>query len=234
MKFTEEELWQAATRLQQKQLSQLPPEETCDYELSSATKQKMQELITQVNQGEIAQAPVRMGWQYYARRGTAAVLLCFLLACITMPEVVLAGCQKLIQVVETIFEEYTEFHYTSNVPADTVFMPLTLNYIPDGLKEVEREENGKELWIAYADHTGKIVLDLQQEMLTEDMASGYIVDTEDAQIETVIIQNEEVLWISKGKGIQFIWVHVPYRITGQTKLAQEELTEILQQIEFAK
>lgn len=234
MKFTDEELQQAAIRLQQKQLAQLPPEETCSYEMSPAAKQQMQELITQVNRGKIGQAPVRMGWQYYARRGTAAILLCFFLACLTMPEVVLAGCQKLIEVVETIFEEYTEFHYTSNAAADTEFVPLTLNYIPDGLEEVEREKNSIGLRIAYADSEGKKVFVLRQELLTEDMVSGYIVDTENAQIETVMIQNEEVLWISKGEGIQFIWVHEPYRITGQARLSQEELTEILQQIELAK
>ncbi len=46
----------------------------------------MQELIGKVKAGKIKQARARMGWQYYVKHGIAAVLLCFLLSCVVMPE----------------------------------------------------------------------------------------------------------------------------------------------------
>lgn len=234
MRFTEEQLRQAAMRVQEKQMAQLPPEEECQDVLSPAYQKRMQELIAQVKRGEVKLEPLRMGWQYYARRGTAAVLLCFLLACLSMPEVVMAGCQKLIEVVETIFEEYTEFRFTSDVAADTQFVPLTFHYLPDGLIEAEREEDSKEMFIAYADQTGRIVLDLQQDLLEENAVSTYIVDTEDTQTELVQLKGSEVRLIYKGKRIQFLWIYDSYMITGQTVLSQEEIMTILQQASFSE
>lgn len=138
----------------------------------------MQRLIAEWKQGNIQPDKVHMGWQYYTRNSIAAVLLCFLLACFTMPEVVQAGCQRIIEAVETVFEEYTEYRYHSNAAGDTEFVPLQFGYLPEGLDEIEREENADSIDLLYMDETTGQYFNIYQKILTEINNSTYIVDTE--------------------------------------------------------
>ena len=231
-KISEKELRQAAIQAEAYLQAQLPAPESCTDHGSAQLEQRLQQLLAQVQRGEIMPAPLRMGWQYYTRNSAAAVLLCFLLACITMPEAVMAGCQTVIQAVKSVLVEYTEFHYTSTAPADTKFVPLQFGYLPEGLDEIEREENEDSLRIVYADELGNRQFILRQELLTEDMNSTHIVDTEDTQVEIVVLQGEEVTFIYKEERIQFVWMHDSYMITGQTRLEEKEVIKILQSTRF--
>ena len=73
-----------------------------------------------------------------------------------------------------------------------------------------------------------------QDLLTENSGSVYIVDTENARQETVWIHNEAVTFIYKEKRIHFIWLHHAYRISGQTNLSKEETIKILEQITYVQ
>lgn len=228
MKFTEEELRQAAIRVQNRHLAQLTPKEQCADTFRASYAQQMQELILQAKAGRIQAAPLRMGWQYYTSRGTAAVVLCFLLACVAMPEVVQAGCQKIIEAVETVFEEYTEYRYTSTASTDITFVPLTLGYLPEGLEKINKNENPTGIRLAYADKTGKKQFVIHQELLTKDRTSTYIVDTESAKIEKMFIQEKELTLITKDNQIQFLWIFDAYRITGKSNLSKVDVIKILE------
>lgn len=146
MKFTEEELRRAAVRVQEKQLAQLPPHEACIDAFSPAYAQSIQQLIEKMKRGQFAQTVAPMGWQYYTRRSIAAILLCFLLACAAMPKAVMAGYQKMLDIVQIIYETYTEFYYNSHIVDEIQFVPLQITYLPHNLKEVMREER-KNLYI---------------------------------------------------------------------------------------
>ena len=229
-RISEKELRQAAIQAEAYLQAQLPTPESCTNRGSAQLEQRLQQLLAQVQRGEIMPASLRMGWQYYTRNSAAAVLLCFLLACITMPEAVMAGCQTVIQAVKSVLVEYTEFHYTSTAPADTKFVPLQFDYLPEGLEEIEREEDETRLSVDFANEAGQRIFVLRQELVTEDENSTYIVDTENAQVETVILQGEEVTLIYKEERIQFVWWHGSYLITGQTRLEKNEIVKILEQV----
>ena len=226
-KISEKELRQAAVQAEAYLQAQLPAPESCTDHGSAQLEQTLQKLLAQVQRGEITPAPLHMGWQYYTRNSAAAVLLCFLLACITMPEAVMAGCQTVIQAVKSVLVEYTEFHYTSTAPADTKFVPLQFGYLPEGLVETEREENETELFLSFDKDNTYIII--TQKLLSEDTSHTYIVDTEDAEQKTLTIQGEEVHFIYKENRIQFIWLHGSYKITGQSNLPEDEVIKILEQ-----
>lgn len=230
MKLTEEQLRRAAKLAQQKDLARLPE---CDtIVISSRLEQKMQNLIKQMQHGEIQPARAAMGWRYYTRNGIAAVLICFLLTCAAMPQAVIAGCQRLIQMVETVFEEYTQQEYTSNASADIQFVPVTFGYMPDRMIETKQEQIENSLRIVLENsETGQIFV-LRQELLTEDTISTYIVDTEEAEKETLLILGETVEFIQKNGQIKFVWNHTAYRITGKTNLPMNEVTKILEATQF--
>ncbi|MBR2009618.1 MAG: DUF4367 domain-containing protein [Peptococcaceae bacterium] len=230
MKLTEEQLRRAAKLAQQKDLARLPEADT--ILVSPRMEQKMQTLITQVKRGEITPARASMGWRYYTRNGIAAVLIGFLLTCAAMPEVVIAGCQRLIQMVETVFEEYTQQEYTSNASAESTFVPVSFGYMPEGMVEVEREQAEDSLRIKLENSETAQIFVLRQELLTEEGTSTYIIDTEDAITETVVVLGESVEFIQKEEQLQFVWVHAAYRITGKTNLPQKETIRILKYTKF--
>ena len=231
-KISEKELRQAAIQAEAYLQAQLPAPESCTDHGSAQLEQRLQQLLAQVQRGEITSAPLRMGWQYYTRNSAAAVLLCFLLACITMPEAVMAGCQTVIQAVKSVLVEYTEFHYTSTAPADTKFVPLQFGYLPEGLDEIEREENEDSIDLLYMDETTGQYFNIYQKMLTEINNSTYIVDTENTMMEKLLLKAETIQLIEKDGRCYFDWLHGVYHISGQTNLSKEELTAILAQITF--
>lgn len=235
MKLTENQLRRAAQLAQHKDFSRL--QETDDVIVSPRMEQNMQALMEQVQRGELKPARASMGWRYYTKTGIAAVLVCFLLTCVTMPQAVLAGCQRLIQMVETVFEEYTQQEYTSTASADTVFVPVTFGYMTEGMVETTREEWPADLYIVLEKREeGQLLkyFTLEQNLLTEDGTMTYIYDTEDAVIETVLISGESVEFVKKEGKILYVWLHQAYLITGQTNLSHEETLKILEQVKFDK
>lgn len=229
MKLDETLLSRAAVLVRDRELQQLPDEKDCpEYVFSEKFEQEMQRLIEQVAKGEIQQNRVKWGWPYYARQGLAAVLICFLLVCFTMPEAVQAGCQRLVDVIETIVTEYTEYHYHSYALGNAEFVPLKIGYLPENLQLVEQDIGKRSYAVVFRD--GEMYFTLEQIMLTEEDGMGYIVDTENSQTEKKKIGSYEVLLISKDKSYNYVWTYEEYFMTGQSNLKKDELIKILENI----
>ena len=130
-----------------------------EHQFSEQFLGKMIPLLQDARRGTVKAAEYIMGWQYYAKQGMAAVLICFLLACAAMPETVLAGYHKLIEVVETIYEEYTEFRYIYENKEEEAFEPLKLNYLPNDLKIIEEKETKNSLNLLYVNCNNKLNID---------------------------------------------------------------------------
>lgn len=231
MKFTEDELRAAAVEARRYMLSQLPDEDSCQHCFSEQFEQDMEVLRRKVRANQVAQKQAFLGWPYYARRGIAAVLLCFVLACFTMPETVLAGYRYLIEVIETVWDEYTEFRYHSDASADTEFQPLELQYLPEGMEEVRREERAGKLNIVCADKEKGYYLDIYQKIILESNNTKYVIDTEGINPKSIIINDEVVLLFYKDEWIYFNWLYGGYYIGGQTNLPEEQIIKILKQSE---
>jgi len=233
MEISDEKLQKAAKAIAKAEVEQWKNFESYpDPSLSESFQQKMRALIHDVEAGNVKHAKARMGWQYYTKRSMAAVIVCFLLTCAVMPEVVMAGCQKILSIIETVFEEYTEFHIVSNIGGKSQFNPITLNYLPEGVTEAGREEHDTVLRLVYQNEEGENLLIINQRTFSKDAEHNYIADTEDAQIEYYTIQNEPVQMIIKGGIIQFLWGHGAYFINGQTTLPMDELIRILNNVEM--
>lgn len=230
MKFTEDELRAAAVEVRRYMLSQLPDEDSCQHCFSEQFEQDMEALRRKVRANQITQKQAFWGWPYYARRGIAAVLLCFVLACFTMPETVLAGYRYLIEVIETVWDEYTEFRYHSDASADTEFQPLELQYLPEGMEEVRREERAGKLNIVCADKEKYFILN--QELVQKEFDKTFGIDTENTKREIIKVKDDDVYLIIKEARVQYVWVHGYYQINGRTNVSLGELEKILNGIMF--
>ena len=231
MRFTEEELRRAAVRVQERQLAMLPPKEACTDRFSPAYARKMEQLILDMERGKVPQAVASMGWPYYMRRSVAAILLCFLLACVAMPDAVMAGYQKMLEAVQKIYEVYTEYLYHSHITNDTEFTPLEPIYLPEGMEEVRRINRKQGIDLIYIDKEQGKYFRIYQCLLTEQFSTTYIVDSENADLEVIYLGVEEIKLLYKDGKISFLWMHDSYKITGKTNLSKTELLRILQSIE---
>ncbi len=232
MKFTEDELRAAAVEARRYMLRQLPDEDSCQHCFSEQFEQDMEALRRKVRANQVAQKQAFLGWPYYARRGIAAVLLCFVLACFTMPETVLAGYRYLIEVIETVWDEYTEFRYHSDASADTEFQPLELQYLPEGMEEVRREERDDGIRLICMNRESKQHFSIQQKLLTEEYSMNAITDTQEVGTEIIMIQNEKIKLIFKEDQIYYCWLKTNYYIDGKTNLSRKEMIKILSNVKL--
>lgn len=230
MKLHDAQLRRAAILAMHQKINRLPePAQCAEYVFSPQAERQIQALLLQARQHCVPPARIHFGWQYYTKRGAAVLLLGALLTGITAPDLVQAAYQRLIDAVETVFDAYTQYRYTSHAAADTAFVPLTLQYLPEGMQETRRRETKTSVHLLYEQNNTHFIYN--QKMLTKDHGMTYGVDTEDAEVEVVYIDTEEVYLIHKDKKINYIWLHNNYHISGRSNLSRKELLKILQKIE---
>lgn len=143
--------------------------------------------------------------------------------------------EKIIQVVTQVFEELTRFRFSSDEgtasSALPVFLPATIEYLPEGMQEVEREQMGPQLYIHFEDPTSGM-LDLTQTQITDALQLDMILDTEDASAEHFTIQGEEAKGSSKN-GIQsIVFTKHSYVFTLYSTLPMSELKQVAEQIKI--
>lgn len=227
MKLNDDILRSAATMLRDEIMEALPDENECSTHIfSDEFEQEMQELIEKVKRGEIKQKRVSLGWQYHTRNGLVAVLLCFILTFLAAPEAVIAGYQKLVEVIETVVTEYTEYRYNSQESSDSEFEPVTFGYLPEGFVETDTYQSERLYSVVF--RRNELYFSLEQSILTEDGELQYLVDTENAEIIYQYIGHEKVQLILKDESYNYVWLHGKYLITGQSNLSADEIMEILE------
>lgn len=230
--FSEEDLYLAAREAEQFIRAQYPDAQTCPpHTFSPAFEADMQQLFAQLQNGTLKTSAARLGWPYYLRRSIAAILLCFLLACATMPEAVLAGYQKLIEVVEHVFEEYTEFRYWLDVGSDMEFEPLKLGYLPEGMELIRKDMTYNSIDLVYQDKND-FYFRIYQKLTEENHVITYKVDVGHNLIGYIDINGDKIKITQKENELYFMGICTDYYIMGQTNLTKEEIENIFMYIEF--
>ena len=220
MKLTEEQLRNAAMKAREKELAALPAKMYCpDYEVSEQFEQAVQQILIQIEQGTLKPDTVRMGWQYYTKRSAAVFLLCAGLACATMPETVMAACQRIVEMVENVLEEYTEFRFDSATENKVQFVPVTLNYLPNNMEVVRYREFSNGIMLRYENK--EYYFSLEQTLVNGDNDVVYILDTEDALVEKQIDGDKELTIIFKNNLYQYVMLFDSYTVIGETNLSYE-------------
>ncbi len=227
MKLDEAQLYRAAKLADAMELAMLPDEDTLPkHEFSEQFERDMELLIAKVKRNEIRPYKVFMGWQYYTKRGIAAILICFFLACATMPEAVIAGYHKLIEVIETIVMEVrTDYRYNSDVSADTEFKPVEFGYMPNGMKLVREYTDKNEYEVEY-EKEGEYFT-LLQRLITENSSLVFTIDSQEAEIGTKLIHGNRLELMKKGDKTNYLWQYNQYQISGRSNLSNEEIESIL-------
>lgn len=231
MKLDDELLSRAATLVRDLKIKQLPHEDECpELIFSDKFEKNMQELIEKLERGEIRKKRVSMGWQYYVRNGIVAVLICFLLTCIAAPETVIAGYHKLIEVIETVVTEYTEYRYKVEKDASSEFKKLTFEFFPEGFLMTKERHTERSYHVAY--ENGEKYFTLEQRLITQENGMAYVVDTENADTKTLFINGDEVTLIAKDGVYNYLLVHDDYHIKGSSNMTEDTIIKILMNLTY--
>lgn len=202
-------------------------------EFHGSYKLQMAALRHDVKRGAIKEAEYRMGATFYIKRSIAAILLVFTMACLTMPETVLAGYQKLIEVIETVFDEYTEYRYRVNDigAIEEEFRPLKLGYLPEGMELVREIKSQNSVDLLYMDHKNNY-LNINQKMIVKENNPVYTLDSENGSSIVEKIKGYEMAIVFENNKMKCIWMYERYRISSVTNISQVELTKIMYNIEI--
>lgn len=231
--ITEEELREAAREVLEYELAIFDSyNEYPDHIFHGKFRLNMAALLHEVKRGAIEAAKYSMGITFYAKQCIAAVLILFTLSCIAMPETVLAGYHKLVEVIETVFEDYTEYRYRVNDDGgiEETFKPLKLGYLPEGMEEVNRVEYKYEQEILYKNLSDEYLIVHQKKML-ENHTLTHTIDSENTNMETFEVDSENVIVFRKNGEIIFVLVNKDNRIVGQTNLNIEKILKVISGIE---
>ena len=231
--ISDEEIAEACRLLMAYEVATIPQESAYDDLRSEAYIAYMDTLLAQAKAGTLIAPNVPMGWQYYTRKGLAAILIAALLAGIAMPERVMAGYRWLVEVVEQFFEDRkTTYRYTSNADEDIEFVPMQFGYLPEGMELDEKiEGENKVKWIFVSQEKDKYFQTTQKLL---DDTNVYGSNTEIYYSEIVVVNNEIIKIYTRRNIIYFSWLHGRYIVNGQTNLAKDILIETLSNILFAQ
>lgn len=228
MRLTEDRIERAAKQAFQQELSSIVLDDGREW-VSEKLIRHMKQLSEAIENGKVKASKVYWGWHYYMRNVAVAAAISIIFVCVTMPEQVMAGCQTVIRFVETVFQEYTQFEFSTDTEDNSEFEELTFGYLPENTHDFQMEVSiGRRYSFSVGDN-GKVVI--RQEKLVKEMKDTYIVDTEDSVQENVAIHGDSVRLIKKGEQIQFVWLRGNYKITGKTNLSRDELINILEHIQ---
>jgi len=234
--LTDEQITEACRLLTAYEVATIPPEDSYTEPYSDAYTAYMHELMAKYKTGTITPVKVPMGWQYYTRRGIAAVLIAALLAGIAMPEKVMAGYRWLVEVVEEFFEgRKTEYRYTSNVDENVEFVPMKFGYLPEGMAEVTVREDENSIEIRYICKSEKesFYFNINQRIINSNTKMVYGSNIELYYTGVFICNGDIIKYVIEKENISFAWTHDKYHIKGQTNLTKNELIKILKSIKFS-
>ena len=232
--ITEEELREAAQEVLEYELAVFDSyNDYPEHVFQGKFRLDMAALIHEVKRGAVKAAKYSMGFTFYAKQCIAAVLILFTLSCIAMPETVLAGYHKLIEVIETVFEDYTEYRYRVNDDGgiEETFKPLKLGYLPEGMEEVWREENETSVDIEYIDKD-KYYFNIYQKKIEKNNGTVFFTDNEVIISKRLLIKDIEILFNYEQEEIYYYFMYDSYIISGITTVSEEELKKILKELEL--
>lgn len=170
---------------------------------------------------------------HYAKRTVAAILVAAMLSFAGLMTVE-AYRERVIEIIIHVFNEFTDYRFSSSSnDADEIILPeLFFEYVPAGMQEVEnRLTSNNRRYILYED-TEDNFFELTQRTIGADGKYGMILDTEDADSKTMIINGNEAFCNNKDGCSSVIWGNdnVVYYLYGNINL--NELQSIAEKIKI--
>lgn len=216
IEITDDLLYDLAPKVEEILLNNIPSNEDLNHKFSRSFERKIEKLIKKNNYKPFA-------------KGFKKVAIVFLLTTSILFATIInveALKTRFIKIIKEIHDELTSFSFiVENDNMDNLdirFKIMEPEYIPTGFKKIEVDELYTIRIISYENKKGDIII-YQQNYITN---GKIILDTEDANIENVKINNYQGQIISKNETNQLIWFSEEYYFNILSTLEKEELIKI--------
>lgn len=200
------------------------PDPAPEHEFSPEFRRKVEKLLLRQRRSPAVNAALR-----YGRRAAAFALVFLTLSFSCLMTVNAAFRERVIQAVVQVFQDFTEFVYTSD--SSTVEEPgnLVFTYLPEGMEEQDREQDEVEFYVYYESPDGAFV-ELSQ-ILVEDGTEVLLgLDTEDAEFIDLTVHGTEAVGIVKGLSHTIHWTEGQFVYTLSGTIPMEELEKVAEGI----
>lgn len=229
MKLTDDLLFQHAAEARNIYLSTLPaPEELPPVCCSKAFERNMQKLIREQRRSPKINKMLRV-----MKRTAAAVLVIATVSFCGLMTVE-AYRAKVIEFVVHVFNELTQYRFSSNVSdADNIVLPeISFGYIPEGMQETENEMiSTDQCHIVYENNTGGF-FELIQKPLSENDRYNLILDTENSGYTAGFVHGFNAVFNTKDSDSSIVWTdgNMVYDLYGN--IGMDELKNVAEKMEI--
>ncbi len=199
MKITDKLLRENAARARELWLETLPqqeevPEPACSEEFLA----KMDLLQKKQRRAEAVRRSLR------TVRRVAAVVLIFLTVTFAGLMTVEAFRARVVKIFTRTFKDRTEFRYSGD-NENAVLPEITFGYLPEGMeKKLDDTDNCIFRHILWEDSAGNY-LDFRANAVSKNSTGVHVVDTENAEVSTAVIDGRVTTAVSKNGTIIIVW-----------------------------
>lgn len=221
-------LYEYYPKVEKYSLDRLPKEDEIEYEFSEIFNKKMKKLIIKSNRPKVLNNIYK-----YSKR-VSIIIIAFILSIFTLTMTVDAFRERLFDIIKEVYEEFTIYQFRTKegkVIEESEFkFP---QYIPSGLKEIERNEYDDEIFITYSDGNSYVRYN------TFKISDGNLyIDTENADISKIMINGVEADYIVKKDDYKLVWesanncniLMLEYLDPDKEKIDENELIKVAKSI----
>ena len=188
------------------------PDIVPEHPFSSKFRRRMERLIRRQRRSPAVTAALRC-----ARRAAAYALVFLTLSFSCLMTVDASFREQVLRVVVEVLQEFTEFRYTSDLPASGQPGEVRFTYLPEGMEEIlEYREQDEMHHYYYFMGKEEQMLSVEWVRVDEEITDTYLLDTENANISYVEIQGTKAIVVEKGEGhvLHFTRENFVYTLSG--------------------
>ena len=202
------------------------PDIVPEHPFSSKFRRRMERLIRRQGRSPAVTAALRC-----ARRAAAYALVLLTLSFSCLMTVDASFREQVLRVVVEVLQEFTEFRYTSDLPANGQPGEVRFTYLPEGMEEQEREHNEIGFYVCFESADGDF-MDLIQTVVSDGTSVSIGLDTENADVTYFAVHGCEAMKIVKDLDHTIHWTEGDSIYTLYGTVPMEELEKVAEGIQI--
>lgn len=229
MNITDEILYESAQKAEELWLDTLPLDiDLPEHRFSARFNRKMKKLMRE------QQRSPRMNKFIHVSKRVALIALTTLTVTFSCLICVEAYRTKFIKVITEIFEDLTKFSFSTSGEQKPKLGELMVDYLPEGMSEVYRDELDSYTRIVYFQDTAGRSICIEQGVMVNGKQSTLIVDTEDAEVTTIDFKQHKASLIVKGEHATLMWEDGMSTILVSGDFPMDEIIKVASGIFFCR
>lgn len=230
MKLSEQMLYEHARKAEELWLNSLPSDDKMpEHRFSNKFERKMRKLIRSQRRSP------GLNQFLSASKRIAVIALAILTVSFSCLMCVEAYREKFIEVITEIFEELTQFSFSSSRTENTELDEITFDYLPEGMIEIDRDFNPKTHYqaICFEDAMGQ-KFEISQDIIASGKQATTILDTEGAEVTKIDFDGYDATLIVKGEYTTLLYIDDSFYILLSGDFPPEEIIKIANGVNILK